>query len=88
MFELLTHLLTNVFSSFFKTKVHFPQNFLQKRVLYFQEGSASPKWSTNFIKDTNRPGSSLEIYHEPFSFSSDDEGQCEDNSRYHISSRY
>ncbi|VIO93745.1 Uncharacterized protein BM_BM2822 [Brugia malayi] len=45
------------------------------------EGSASPKWSTNFTKDTNRPGSSLEIYHEPLSFSSDDEGQCEDNSR-------
>ncbi|VDK69162.1 unnamed protein product [Litomosoides sigmodontis] len=45
------------------------------------EGSASPKWSTNFVKDANRPGSSLEIYHEPFSFSSDDEGQCEDSSR-------
>ncbi|EJW82734.1 Foxb2 protein [Wuchereria bancrofti] len=48
---------------------------------YLQEGSASPKWSTNFAKDTNRPGSSLEIYHEPLSFSSDDEGQCEDNPR-------
>ncbi|EFO27937.2 winged helix transcription factor [Loa loa] len=45
------------------------------------EGSVSPKWSTNFASNTNRPGSSLEIYHEPLSFSSDDEGQCEDNSR-------
>uniref|UniRef100_A0A0R3RJ71 Fork-head domain-containing protein n=1 Tax=Elaeophora elaphi TaxID=1147741 RepID=A0A0R3RJ71_9BILA len=45
------------------------------------EGSVSPKWSTNFVKDTNRPGSSLDMYHEPFNFSSDDEGQCEDNSR-------
>ncbi|KAM3719439.1 Forkhead box protein [Dirofilaria immitis] len=46
------------------------------------EGSASPKWSINFAKDANRPGSSLEIYHEPLSFSSDDEGQCEDSSRH------
>ncbi|KAL3994418.1 Fork head domain family protein [Acanthocheilonema viteae] len=45
------------------------------------EGSISPKWSTNFVKDINRPGSSLEIYHESFNFSSDDEGQCEENSR-------
>ncbi|CAG9538837.1 unnamed protein product [Cercopithifilaria johnstoni] len=45
------------------------------------EGSVSPKWSTNFVKDINRPGSSLEMYHEPYSFSSDDEGQCDDNSR-------
>uniref|UniRef100_A0A915PW41 Fork-head domain-containing protein n=1 Tax=Setaria digitata TaxID=48799 RepID=A0A915PW41_9BILA len=45
------------------------------------EGSVSPKWSTSFTKDTNRPGSSLETYHEPLGFSSDDEGQCEDSSR-------
>ncbi|MCP9261672.1 Fork head domain-containing protein FD3 [Dirofilaria immitis] len=57
--------------------------FLEKHISNkVDEGSASPKWSINFAKDANRPGSSLEIYHEPLSFSSDDEGQCEDSSRH------
>ncbi|VDK84876.1 unnamed protein product [Onchocerca ochengi] len=51
-----------------------------KALCYNTEGSTSPKWQTNFT-NTTRPGSSLEIYREPFRFNSDDEDHCEDSSR-------